>query len=744
MVASLVAAVVVVAATVLGAGAAAASSRVAGSGHRAVASRGIPAAAGSAGRGTSEPTSRHVVVVGISGLRWSDVSARATPTLWRLAKAGSVGSLVNYAVVPRTCPADGWLTLGAGNRAQLPHTESGPCPSLPAVDAAASRRRRPAPARVPAMRSLVAYNKRFHYDPHWGLLAAGDGTSAGNCATAVGPGAALALAEPTGRVGNYLPSATDLNRRALARCPLTVIDLGALPATSGPQATSAAARTTALHHADTELAAVTAELPADTTVLVTSPGTLGLPHLGVAVVDGPGYHSGLLQAASTRQSGLVVLTDLTPTVLRWRGRPPPAGLPGSTVTRTGRTSLNDTVRRLVGQDTAAQVWTGTHLPFFLGYGLATLAVLAGVGLLLWGTSERRRRRRAACWRVAGVFAGAVPAGTFLASLVPWWQLGHPALWLYGMAAGWAALVGAVALAGPWRRDPLGPPGVVAAVTVAVIAVDVTTGSRLQLGTPFGLSVLEAGRYYGIGNWAVGIYAVCAILAVGWLGGLVSRRGSRGLAVLTVALFGAFAVIACGWPGFGAKVGGTIALVPGLLLLVLRVAGVRITARRVVLVLASGVALFAVFALVNHFVPATGHSDIGAFAGNFLHGRAGGLLDRKVTSMLGSLNPGLYSPLVPVVLVAAGILLVRPSWFAARALDRGCHTLPLLQTVLAVMLLVAVLGWFADDSGIVVAATALPVALPLAIAVLAAFPSDGRDGRRGTAAATGCSIVDSVS
>jgi hypothetical protein len=28
---------------------------------------------------------RHVVVVGISGLRWSDVSATATPTLWRLA-----------------------------------------------------------------------------------------------------------------------------------------------------------------------------------------------------------------------------------------------------------------------------------------------------------------------------------------------------------------------------------------------------------------------------------------------------------------------------------------------------------------------------------------------------------------------------------------------------------------------------------------------------------------------------------
>ena len=57
---------------------------------------------------------RHVVVVGISGLRWSDVSPAATPTLWRLAGQGSVGSLVDYAVKPLTCPADAWLTLNVG------------------------------------------------------------------------------------------------------------------------------------------------------------------------------------------------------------------------------------------------------------------------------------------------------------------------------------------------------------------------------------------------------------------------------------------------------------------------------------------------------------------------------------------------------------------------------------------------------------------------------------------------------
>ena len=88
--------------------------------------------AGSSAQATATTPVRHVVVVGISGLRWSDVSPAATPTLWRLAGQGSVGSLVDYAVLPLTCPADAWLTLNAGARAQADHTNAA-CGAFPAV-----------------------------------------------------------------------------------------------------------------------------------------------------------------------------------------------------------------------------------------------------------------------------------------------------------------------------------------------------------------------------------------------------------------------------------------------------------------------------------------------------------------------------------------------------------------------------------------------------------------------------------
>ncbi len=664
---------------------------------------GLTLAAASPPARASTPAARpHVIVVGLSGLRWSDVSRTGTPTLWRLAGQGSAGNLVDYAVLPLTCPADGWLTLNAGARAQSGHTNAS-CGAFPAVRPAG------AGATVPGLPSLAARNQQ--YNPDFGLLA-----SAASCATAVGPGAALALAGRSGHVASYLPSPSGLSAAVLSRCPLTVVDLGALGSSE---------RAARLASADAQLATIAAESPPGSTLLVTAPGATTKPaHLQLTLVTGPGYASGLLDAASTRQPGLVVLTDLTTTVLGWLGRPAPADAVGSQITRGGRGEPASAVRSLVGQDTAEQVWRDTHGEFFWAYSLADAAVLAGIALACWGAAEDKRRRRARRWRLAGVFAASVPVGTFLANLVPWPTSAHPAAVLYGVAVAIAAVVAAAALAGPWRRDPLGPLGVICCVTVVVLGIDVMTGSRLQLETPFGLSVLEAGRFYGIGNEALGIYGLTALFTAAWLGLLMlrrypsSRRPHRP-AVLAVAVVAVFAVFASGWPGFGGKVGGTIAMVPCFVLLGLVVAGVRLNWRRIGLVTVSGLALFAVFALISYFLPATGKSDIGSFAGSTLHGHSGGLLLRKINSNIGSLSVNAFSPLSPIVVVLAGLMLWRPGWFGLTTAPRAYAAEPLIQPLLGVLWLLPVLGWLADDSGVIVPAAVLPLALPLGIAILAA-------------------------
>jgi len=661
----------------------------------------LVAAHPAAARTPAPAPARHVVVVGLPGLRWSDVSPDATPALWRLASQGSVGSLVGGAVLPLTCPADGWLTLNAGARAQTRHTDAG-CGTFPAV------RPEGAGATVPALPALISYNRRFHNDPSWGLLG-----RAADCATAVGPGAALALAEPqgpAGHVASYLPSVSDLTAAVLSRCPLTVVDLGY------------SERNVALAAADNELQRLVAELPAGTILLVTAPGSVTRPpHLQLTLVDGAGFQAGLLEASSTRQPGLVVLTDLTPTVLGWLGHGVPSGVAGARLTRGDRGPLDDTIRSLVARDIAEQVWLSTHTGFWWAYALAGAVVLAAVGLAFWGATGDKRGLRARWWRVAGVFAASVPVATFLANLVPWSQSAHPALSLYVTAAALAAITGLAALLGPWRRDPLAPYGMICLFTVAVLGIDVITGSRLQLEAPFGLSVLEAGRFYGIGNEALGIYGVTALFAAAWLATVARRRfpASRWRPVAAAAVVAGFAVIASGWPGFGAKVGGTLAMVPCFLLLLAAVAGIRLNWRRVLLVAVSGLALFAVFALISYFTGIAGKSDIGTFAGDALHGHAGSLLLRKIESNLGSLSPGMFSPLIPIVVLVTGLMLWRPGWFGLKTMPVAYAAEPLLRPVLAVLWLMPVLGWFADDSGVIVPGAALPLVLPLATGLLAA-------------------------
>jgi hypothetical protein len=287
-----------------------------------------------------------------------------------------------------------------------------------------------------------------------------------------------------------------------------------------------------------------------------------------------------------------------------------------------------------------------------------------------------------------------------------------------MTAGWALVVAAAALAGPWRRDPLGPFGAVCAATLLLLAVDVMTGSRLQLEAPFGLSLLVSGRFYGIGNDALGVYCVSALVAAGWTGRLGSGRLGRGRVPpgLAAAAVGLLAVVASGWPGFGAKVGGTIALVPCLLLLVGWPGGARVGKRWAVPVAVSGLALFLAFAAGSYFLPAAGVSDMGTFAGNLLHGRADGLLQRKISSNVGSLTLSVIGWLIPVAAAATGLALWRPAALRLRTLADAFAALPLLRMLAWLAWLVLVIGWLADDSGVVVPAVALSFAVPLTIAM----------------------------
>ncbi len=674
--------------------------------------------------GTAGAHAGPVILIGISGLRWSDISPAQTPSLWRLAERSSVGSLVVSAVRTFTCPADAWLTVNSGARVTATARPE-PC-RLPAVLAPPS----PGPtgrAQVPALDTartpnIESVNTPYSYDPCWGVLGNSNAPGSGcpprpqvpyrGCATAIGPGAALALAGPTGVVQNYAADLGGTPRSLLVKCPLTVLDLGTLPAPGA----SGNARAKALRTADQEAGRIIAAAPAGATIVVAGIGDDVAAHVHAIIVGGPGFGPGLLTAVSTRQPGMVTITDLTPTILHWLGRGY-GNLVGSVIQNSSRGTLASAIRMLAAQDTAAQVYKATLGWFFVIYAAAEGLALGLIALTLGGDEPGRRRRRVAGYRIAGVCGASVPAGTFLANLVPWAQLPHPALLLYAVALAWAAVIAIVALAGPWRLDPLGSAGFVGAVTAAVIAGDVITGSHLQLSVPFGLPVLVAGRWYGIGNNALGPYAAGGLICAAWAGAAALRAGSRTRAVAAAGAVAVVLLLACATPAWGAKVGGTIAMTPAFLLLLAGIAGVRITPLRVGLIAVSGLVLITAFAVLSYVYPAVGISDISAFVGHVVHGSAGPILDRKASANLHSVTETWFTPVVPLIVALFGLVIVWPERLRLWVLARAFTVQPLLRPLFIAIWTAGVLGWLADDSGVSVTAAMLPLALPLAIVMV---------------------------
>jgi hypothetical protein len=686
---------------------------------------GAAGSAADASQLNSEAQTRHVIVIGIGGLRWSDISDTQTPAIWQLAESGSVGSLVTTTVHTTTCPDDAWLTLNAGTRAAVSPANSRCLPVRVTTEPGSAGFER---ASIRGLKEIAQANKSTGYQPRWGTLGARSSQSSpskSQCSTAIGPGAGLALADGTGNVDRYLPAPPTEPASwtpVLAGCPLTVVDLGSLPPSPARRAAAVAAD-------DRQLEAIASTAPDGSIVMVAGMGdsasTHGGPHLRTIVIDGPGYRSGQLTSAATRQPGVVTITDLTPSIYGWLGRQAPTGLVGSPITSIARGPLPDAVKTMIGQDTANQVYRSVVGWFFFALGVSEAVVFAIIALVLRSSEDPRARRRVAWYTTMGAFGAAVPAGTFLAGLAPWGQWPHPALWLYGLGLASAAVIALIAVAGPWRRQPFGPPGFVCATTAAVIAIDVITGSRLQLGAPFGLSLVEAGRLYGVGNNALGVYAVAGILTAAWAAHILPLHPPpatrRRVAVAATAAVALAVVIASGWPGFGAKVGGTIAMVPAFLVLLAVVAGIKITFRRALLIAVSGLVLVAAFAVADYLIPAIGPSHLGDFVGSLLHGRAGGTLHRKLSSNLHSLTETWYTPAVPVVALGTGLMLAFPGRLRLRRFVAAIEADPLLRPSLFAVWLAVLLGWLVDDSGVSLAAAALPIALPLAIVLVVRTP-----------------------
>lgn len=654
----------------------------------------------------------HVVVVGVPGLRWEHVDDERMPAVARLADEGSIGTLSARSAPSTTCPAEGWLTLGAGTYAASSDPDSnGGCANRP-VEAVHTQGE--GGGVLPTFDRIKRLNDTLRFGAEPGRL--GDGV---DCAAAIGPGAAMAAADPNGRVAWYAPELPTDPGPLLTRCPLTVV--------SAPSVDSGRD----LSAADATVSAVAGAMPERSLLVVAGisesadTGSATGPSLHAVVVHGDGVQRGWLRSPSTRRVPYVQLVDLAPTVLESLGETVPDAMAGRPVYtgEKGRPRALDQATETLADDDARAVAARRAVPWFwAGVGVLSLLIYAFAVLAL------RRGRDPPAVRRALLGLAAVPVATFAAGLVPWWRAPEPAQVpvLFALVVAMAGALAAVALAGPWRRQPAGPVTVVAGAGVLVVGLDVLTGGNLQIDTMIGYSPLVAGRFYGLGNIAFAVFGACGILLAAGLAEAgrsrylpdAPRRGA--LTALAIVLAVAGVVVALdGAPAWGADFGGVLTLVPTFVVLALLAVHARITVVRLALAGVAGAALVFTLGLFDWLGPPEDRSHFGRFVGSIVDGTAWHTIERKIEVNLDLLLAGPHSVAAALLVLGTVVLVLRPPARLKRAYDQD----PALRPALVGVVMLGLVGAATNDSGIAVPLLAGVVVLP--IAVLACLRTDGR-------------------
>ncbi|MFI5955898.1 hypothetical protein [Cryptosporangium sp. NPDC051539] len=309
--------------------------------------------------------------------------------------------------------------------------------------------------------------------------------------------------------------------------------------------------------------------------------------------------------------------------------------------------------------------------------------------------------------VAVTALGAFPVATFLANLVPWWRADPPAPALAATILGALAIVTAIAIAPPWGRTASGRMAAVSAITVLVLLADVMTGARLQLNSLLGYTALEAGRFVGFGNVAFAVLGASALLLAA---ALATGRPPR--SAVAVALAVAVPVIVVeGSPGWGTDFGGILTLVPAFGVLALLVAGRKVTTGKAAAVLGAGAGLVAMLATADYLRPEEDRTHFGRFVATVLDGDGLATVDRKVRANLDLLFAGPHTITAAVLLVIAAAGVFRPP----AGLRAAYVAHPGLRTGLRVVVVLGLVGFAVNDSGIAIPLNAALVALPAAVA-----------------------------
>lgn len=615
------------------------------------------------------------LVIATAALAWEDVDPATTPHLQCLADRSGVGAMNTTSTSVVSTKRQGLETLRSGYRglaAQAPRTSGIPTPASDQWE------RLGVPSTTVDLSAPDA-------DPGAGPAAVADALADGDLVEVIAPS---------------LPRADDPSHdEALAALDAVV---GAVLEELGGCAGADLPRTLLV-----SVAATDPEHPE----AVEQPGAVASRTAGLQVALDTAFPGQALTTGATKQPGVVVLTDVLPTILASHGATAEGLIPGQPFRGVDHPHPQQLA---LDRSEAARLVDAATVP-----ALGSWFALGALGLvILLVPPLAARPRLAALGRALAAIAPLPVAVGLFASLVPWWRAEHPTLALTGVLWAGCATLSVIVLAGPWRRHRLGPPGVSAALIALLILAESATGSRLQLASPLGAQPISGGRFYGLSNHLFGLVLAAALMALLCLFAVV--RAPRARAAWTVAVGGVVAVV-CVAPSMGADFGSMLATIPAFGLLALLVSGIRPRPWHLLALGAGGAAAVLGVSFLDWLRPPEQRTHLGRFVDELLSGNLASVVLRKLAQNMAMTTGYPVLAVLMVLAVLAAVVLLMPRRLHRRRLTALDAEHPASYAVRVALVVGAGLGYAVNDTGPVLVAAMVGVWLCLLPPVLPAPP-----------------------
>lgn len=646
-------------------------------------------------------TVESVVLLGVSGLTWTDVDAETTPNLAALAQNGSLAELNTNSGRNFTCALDGWLTLSAGAPAVSdPYGQGSSCDPVSAEQISVED----GTATVGDMTDLVTLNRDLDQGTQLGTLAAGT-----SCATAVGPGAAYATANSVGRVGEYrsaLPAGDQLIE-ALAECPLTVVDGGVLPVEEQ-------ARAEALADLDAAVGELQAARGEDSALIVSGLAQVAEPNRLLATVANFGDEDGhnLLDLPAERP-GYLRLTDLTATILTLLDSPLPdttsgtaAGATADSLSYEDRQAVfDDTDSRLMAASVAAPATQWLQVLLFLA-----LTFVAWPLLHLLRSAGQPGVKPPPLWLmrlniVSALVCALFVAAAILADFFGWWSAAHPGVIGPLTALGIAVVCAFVAIGLPGRHGPAALMVAVSAFGLIVTVLAMLLHTEDPLGTLLGDYTVADSASNALGPVATGMF----IASLWLLAAAVAWRLPRRFQSPAMAGIGCVGVLVVSAGFLGDSVPAAVAIIVGTCLAAALATGGWVTFPRFAWSGLAGVAVLFGLSWIDYQRPVAERGELGSFLGDIM-----GDTNGVIASGVGSNIVAVFTSPLSVLTVMAGaycwLVLLRPGG----GLRRAFGLYPPLRAAFSAAVAGSAIAGLLLGKGLMSLGAALAVMVPLAV------------------------------